>query len=221
MKPIKIKLEKERGDILPCKSKWWGSPDMPSCMTYPSFKDSYGNDYPYNFICQIRLEELAEVFPHNGLPACGMLYFFAKLDYFLGRDVPQDEIPGCTIWDKDCIKVIYIKEVDEANFIEHQIVTDDDFLFSPAPRKIEFTNGTTDDAALLAEHQLLGKPCGMPYADWDTPCEGWQLLLQVDSDEDDDFILRFMDMGLLYFLISPKDLRKEDFSKVRATMISS
>ena len=60
----------------------------------------------------------------------------------------------------------------------------------------------------------------MPWEDWEEPCEGWKVLLQVDSDEADDFCLRFMDEGVMYFLINPDDLSNARFENVRGAMVS-
>ena len=81
-----------------------------------------------------------------------------------------------------------------------------------------------DDKAVLAfseaMNKLLGDPDFMPWEDWDEPCEGWKLLLQVDSQEDEEYTLQFMDEGVMYFLIQPDALSRADFSQVRGAMVS-
>ncbi len=224
MNPVRIKLYKATGVLPVCSSRWWGNPDLPVDMEYPYFKDIFGCYYPYNFICQIRLEDVAKVRPHNELPRNGMLYFFAKIDYFLGRNVPADEIPGCNIWKKGDIKVLYVSNVDEADFTERKIEEFDTACFSPVARKIEFLEEETfreykDKGISLPGHQLFGEPylmaCNNPSAS-----NTWKLLLQVDSDSSDDFTLKFINDGLLCFVISPKDLKLRNFSKVKAVIIS-
>lgn len=217
MEPVKIKL-KNKDVISSCSSRWWGNPWMPREIEYPHFKDSFGDYYPYNFICQIRLEEVRQVCPKKGLPRTGMLYFFAKLDYCLGRNVPEEEIMRPGILAKDAIKVIYIRNVEEPELTEHEILTDDNMPFSPAPRQIQFAaEGEPDGADITVRgHRLLGMPGGMTSGDWVEPCRGWRLLLQVNPDEDTDFNLRFPEGGSLYFLIDPGDLKRRNFSKVRA-----
>ena len=84
-----------------------------------------------------------------------------------------------------------------------------------APRSIEFSLDKTD----CDGHKLLGMPFDMPWEDWDAPYQGWIELLQVDSDEDDDFRLNFVDFGMMHVLINPDDLKNKDFSKVTATLI--
>ena len=85
-------------------------------------------------------------------------------------------------------------------------------------RRIEWHEETRKDNC--DGHKLLGAPFMIPWDDWDAPCEGWKVLLQVDTDEDDDYTLRFMDDGVFYFLIAPDDLQKGRFSQVRGFMIS-
>ena len=68
---------------------------------------------------------------------------------------------------------------------------------------------------------MLGVPCQFEYEDWESPCEGWINLLQIDSEEDDDYNLMFMDEGTLYIIIDPSDLRNCDFTKVRAYIYST
>lgn len=221
MEPVKIKLKKNKNAISSCSSRWWGNPHMPREIEYPHFKDSFGDYYPYNFICQIRLEEVMRVCRRNGLPKAGMLYFFAKLDYCLGRNVPEEEVMLPGICAKDAIKVIYIRDVEEQELTEHEILTDDNIPFAPAPRQIQFAGAGEPDEEeagniTIPGHRLLGIPGGMTPDDWDEPCRGWRLLLQVTPDEDTDFSLRFPDGGSLYFLINPADLKRRNFSKVRA-----
>ena len=77
-----------------------------------------------------------------------------------------------------------------------------------------------DSDASDCHNKLFGTPDFMPWEDWEAPCEGWRLLLQVDSDEADDFNLRFMDEGVMYFLINPDDLAQGNFDNVRGAMVS-
>lgn len=98
-----IALKKTRSNTpedgqLKGKSKFWGFPDMPAGMEFP-----YKDGDPMCFICQINLEELhaqASYTPDlNLLPRCGMLYFFAQIDYFLGWSGELEE--GTGLWGKD------------------------------------------------------------------------------------------------------------------------
>ena len=87
---IKLTLRKTER-ILFCGSKWWGDPDMPANMEYPTVtasEDGETFDYPLTFICQINCEDIAAYDPENRLPHEGMLYFFAAVDKGLGYDSP-------------------------------------------------------------------------------------------------------------------------------------
>ncbi len=53
------------------------------------------------------------------------------------------------------------------------------------------------------------------------PFEDWVILLQIDSFEGKDFVLNFMDFGVLDFLISPKAQEASDFSDVRGIVLST
>ena len=59
---IGFKLKKTER-VLFCASKWWGDPDFPEQMEYPTVKvtDEDGDtfDYPLTFICQINCEDIA------------------------------------------------------------------------------------------------------------------------------------------------------------------
>ena len=80
---IGFKLKKTER-VLFCASKWWGDPDFPEQMEYPTVKvtDEDGDtfDYPLTFICQINCEDIAAFDPENRLPHEGMLYFFGAID---------------------------------------------------------------------------------------------------------------------------------------------
>ena len=201
---IKLSLSKTE-ECLFCKSKWWGNPDIPEGF---SFDDSL------MFLCQIRCEDLVSLDKENRLPHKGMLYFFCDIPYYLGF-YDEFEPPYGRLWDSDYVRVYYVEDVVEEEF--RQIVFDDDFLPFIHERKIEFVQTNEDDY----DHKLLGSPCQFEYEDWDEPCQGWINLLQIDSDEDDDYNLMFMDMGVLYVIINPDDLRVKDFSKVKAYLYST
>ena len=95
---IRLKLEKT-DRVLFCGSKWWGDPDMPEGMTYPTVQvteDGETYDYPLTFICQINCEDIAPFDKEGKFPHEGMLYFFAALDKwnlsaYLGYTALQDK----------------------------------------------------------------------------------------------------------------------------------
>lgn len=84
-----IRIETHLADSpLTGQSKWWGEPDMPEELDWPTVmvRDEDGESYddPLTFVCQIRCADIAPFDPHELLPHEGMLYFFAAIDYFLG-----------------------------------------------------------------------------------------------------------------------------------------
>ena len=195
-------------------SKWWGSPDLPADMDYPQYIDSEGEAWEMQFICQINCADLRVY--DTPLPKEGLLLFFAHIDGFLGYDDP--EMPGEGIWDAGETKVIYVAP-EQYETLQQRILVDDNDepVYTPA-RELTFEYSANE--ASDCHNKLFGKPDFMPWEDWDEPCEGWKVLLQVDSDEADDFILQFMDEGVMYFLINPDDLAQHNFDNVRGAMVS-
>lgn len=204
MSAIKIKLSITDQDLF-CQSKWWGNPDIPEDM---EFDDSL------MFLCQIRCEDLIPYDERNILPHKGMLYFFCDIAYYLGF-YDEFDPPSGPLWGEEYVKVYYIEDVDNQYF--RQIIFDDDYFPQIKERKIDFELVDDNEEG----HKLLGNPYQFEYEDWESPCEGWMNLLQIDSDEDDDFNLMFMDMGMLYLIINPNDLKINDFTKVRAYLYST
>lgn len=204
MSAIQIKLSKTEEDLF-CRSKWWGNPDIPLEF---DFDDSL------MFLCQIRCEDLVDFDNENNLPHKGMLYFFCDVAYYLGFYEEFDP-PGGSLWDGEYVKVYYVEEVDEDSFA--QIIFDDDYFPVIKERKIDFELVEDNKDG----HKLLGEPYQFEYEDWEHPCEGWLNLLQIDSDEDDDYNLMFMDMGMLYIIVNPEDIKRRDFSKVMAYIYST
>ena len=99
------------------KSHWWGFPDLPESFEWPCNNDG---DL-LTFICQIRLEDVAELDVDNILPHKGMLWFFADLDYFLGDlDAP---CCGTGEWAPDSFKVLYCE--DCSNLCTHEYYWED------------------------------------------------------------------------------------------------
>ena len=106
------------------QSKWWGFPDLPEELDWPSVPvndDGDVYDDPLTFICQIRCEELAPFDPEGLLPHTGMLWFFASLDYFLGN--PDAVCPGMGEWEYPYFRVLYSDDLDSLH--EHTLLYDD------------------------------------------------------------------------------------------------
>ncbi len=214
MKPIYIQLHKPFEKLDPGTSRFWGNPDLPEGMAYPMYKDEEGEDYPYVFICQINLAELHVFAPDNPLPDKGLLLFFAKIDYYLGY-MGDSDLSGF-ISDPSEVKVLYLANTERLR--EVVLVDDDDQQMSPEEMEIKFS---WNREHLNDDHALFAEPSHRPWETWDHPFEDWNILLQVDSFEGADFILNFMDFGVLDFLISPEALHNRDFTNVRGIVLST
>ena len=113
---IKLTL-KHSERVLFCGSKWWGDPDMPENMQYPTVaatEDGETFDYPLTFICQINCEDIAALDPENRLPHEGMLYFFAAIDKWLGYESPTGNDKG--EWSRGHFVVKYAKTINFETF---------------------------------------------------------------------------------------------------------
>lgn len=211
---IHIELSETEKALPLLSSKFWGAPAMPKECFLPYYRTDDDEYFPYTFICQIRLDEVAAFDIQNQLPHKGMLYFFAKIDHYLGGDHPES-IGSCISDEQDVIVYYYPDDLDTNEF-EFKYPNEGDCIV-PKERKITFSLDCNNET----KHKLLGLPDYFPYQTWDAPFSKWQLLFQVDSDEGDDYGLNFMDCGLLYFIISPEDLKNSIFSSVRAVVSSS
>ena len=137
-------------------------------------------------------------------------------DVVLGYDDP--EVPGEGVWDACETKVVYVAPDQFENLQQRILVDDNDEPVCIPCREMTFEYAEED--ASDCHNKLFGRPDFMPWEDWEEPCEGWKVLLQVDSDDADDFCLRFMDEGVMYFHINPDDLSNARFENVRGAMVS-
>ncbi|MBO4469516.1 MAG: DUF1963 domain-containing protein [Bacteroidales bacterium] len=211
---IKIKTEPSE-DVLYGESKWWGFPDLPDELDWPTVQandDGELFDDPLTFICQIKCSDLAPVDPEGLLPHEGMLYFFGALDYFLG-DLDAFTTPGMGEWPKEYFRVLYSPVEEGLN--THTLFYDeeDEIPACPAPEKILFV---TPDSDLESYTWLLGEPFAEETRE---ALPGYTSLLQID--ENDDWGLRFFDCGMLCFMIKPADLKARRFDKVKAWLYSA
>lgn len=199
---IRITTQPSADDLFG-KSHWWGSPDLPEGVDYPCSDDlgadENGEEATLLFICQIRLEDIAEYDAEGRLPHKGMLYFFADIDYFLGRDDADCE--GLGQWPEECFRVLYAPECD--NLVTHYIIDEDGKDVSLPEEAISFA--PCDDSE--SGFKLLGRPFYNEYEEH----EGLVSLLQLDECE--EWGLRFFDMGMANFLISPEALASKDFNE--------
>lgn len=214
MKPIRLVLTSPAEKLGATTSRFWGNPALPAHVPYPTYEDDDGETYPYVFLCQINLGELAAAFPATQLPREGLLLFFAKIDAYLGYE-GYYEISGY-VSDADAVKVIWIADTDGVE--EITLLDENDVPFNPSELKINFSS---ERKAYGDEHELFAEPEHREWETWEPPYEDRIILLQVDSFSGDDFELNFMDSGVLDFLISPRALRKHDFTDVRGIVLST
>lgn len=145
---IRIDLNKTER-ILFCGSKWWGDPDMPANMEYPTIEvteegDTY--DYPLTFICQINCEDIAALDKDNRLPHEGMLYFFGAIDEILGYEAPYRNGKG--EWPKGNFVVKYAKAINFETFQSCQLVDDENRSLADSELEIVFSECSDDDPCL-------------------------------------------------------------------------
>lgn len=215
MDPIYIRLSDSSTKLSCGASRFWGNPDLPAEMSYPMYVDEDGDEYPYQFVCQINLGDVAPYDLGHLLPESGLLLFFARIDRYLGYYDDTGSIGG-TISPADAVKVVYLPECND--LVEKVLVDDDGLQISPRELQICFS---TKLPALEDEHALLAAPTHREWESWDAPYEDCIILLQVDSFSGDDFSLNFMDCGVLDFLISPSELKTRRFDNVRAIVLST
>lgn len=137
---IKLNMQKTER-ILFCASKWWGDPDMPENMQYPTIevKDEDGEiiDYPLTFICQINCEDLIPFDSEGKLPHEGMLYFFGAIDEFVGYESMTHD--GVGEWPKGRFVVKYAKNINFETFQSCMLVDDEDQTLTEPEMEIIFT----------------------------------------------------------------------------------
>lgn len=215
MTPIHLILSTPKEELPTTSSHFWGNPALPEGVDYPMYIDDEGDEYPYYFVCQINMSDVAPYDVDNLLPHTGLLLFFAKIDHYLGY-YPETECIGGEISDPEAVKVLYFPISDDLR--EAVLIDEDDEELAPEALQITFS---LDAAELSDDHALLAAPTHREWETWDHPFEKWIILLQVDSFEGEDFELNFMDCGVLDFLISPKALKEGDFSDTRAIVLST
>ena len=200
---IKLELKKTER-ILFCGSKWWGDPDMPENMQYPTIQakeDGETFDYPLTFLCQINCEDIATFDPDGKLPHEGMLYFFAALDKWLGYDSPTEN--GVGEWPKGHFVVKYAKTVNFETFQSCMMV--DDEGQSLTEREMEITFSSCDDEEKCIK--LLGKPSSASVRE-DYPALINLLEIVKESNLD------FESEGSLNAMIKESDLKFGNWKKI-------
>ena len=195
---IRLKLEKT-DRVLFCGSKWWGDPDMPEGMVYPTVlvtEDGETYDYPLTFICQINCEDIAPYDKEGKFPHEGMLYFFAALDKWIGYDSPTTNDRG--EWTKGHVAVKYAKAINFETFQSCMMVDDDGETLTEPELTITFEE-CEDDAPGI---KLLGVPGSEEVR---AKYEGCVNLLQIDNEE--ALAIDFGKDSALYLMMKESDLK--------------
>ena len=208
---IGIKLEKT-DRVLFCASKWWGDPDMPENMEYPTVEvedDGERFDYPLTFVCQINCEDIAPYDTEGLLPHEGMLYFFAALDEWLGYESPTHN--GIGEWSKGHFVVKYAKTINFETFRSCIMVDDEDRPLTEPELAMSF-HECEDMADGL---KFLGKP----YYE-EVRNEYPEMINLLQLDEDDGLGMHFYDCGMVNLLIKPSDLVYGNWKRVKAYLHS-
>ena len=207
---IKIKLQETESELF-CCSKWWGDPDLPADMEYPTApaeEDGETFDYPLTFLCQIDCEDIAPFDPEGKLPHQGMFYIFAGVDEFLDYESPWHN--GIGPWDKKQVVVKYTKAINFETFRSAILVDDEDQPLTQPALKMTFE--ACEDGA--DGTKLLGFPF---VEDVRQEMEGYVNFLQIDSDTAG---LRFYDEGMLNLLYKNADLAAGKWKLVKGYMSS-
>ncbi len=194
---IRIKTFKTDSNLF-CCSKWWGNPDLPPQVEYPTYKvmeDGEEYDYPLTFLCQIDCADIAGLDKENRLPHEGMLYFFAAIDEFLGYDSPTHQ--GLGKWPAKTVVVKYTKQINMETFNSCILVDDEEQELAEPEMRIEFSE-CEDNADGI---KLLGLPFFGDVRDENPDCVN---LLQLDEDE--ELEMSFYDCGNFNVLIKESDL---------------
>lgn len=189
--------------VLFCGSKWWGDPDMPEAMQYPTIEvneDGEIYDYPLTFVCQINCEDIASFDKDNQLPHEGMLYFFAAIDKWIGYDSPTKNDIG--EWSKGHFVVKYAKTINFETFQSCMLVDDEDQALTEKEMEIIFSECADDEQCI----RLLGKPSSDETS---SKYPDLMNLLQVVSQEN----LPLEINGELNLMIKPSDLKFGNWKK--------
>ena len=204
---IKLTLNKTER-ILFCGSKWWGDPDMPENMQYPTVEvteDGETFDYPLTFICQINCEDIAAFDKEGKLPHEGMLYFFGARDEWLGYESPTSQ--GIGEWPKGHFVVKYAKSINFETFQTCMLVDDEDQQLTESELEIVFTECDDKEEGI----KLLGTPSkestGQEYADLGN-------LLQITSDSVGG--MEFPQETVLNIMMKDSDLKFGNWKKTKA-----
>ena len=201
---IRLTLEKTER-ILFCGSKWWGDPDMPENMQYPTMQvteDGETYDYPLTFVCQINCEDIAELDKEGKLPHEGMLYFFAAFDDYIGYESPVQNPLG--EWPKGRLVVKYAKAINFETFQTCMLVGDEDEQLTEPELAITFSACEEGESGI----KMLGKVNDAGYPEHIS-------LLEIVSDQ-----IGGIDLGdkTVNLMIKDTDLGFGNWKKAKAVL---
>ena len=199
---IKLELKKTER-ILFCGSKWWGDPDMPENMQYPTMEvndDGETFDYPLTFVCQINCEDIAPYDKDGKLPHEGMLYFFAAIDDYIGYESPVHNPDG--EWPKGRLVVKYAKSINFETFQTCMLLGDEDEQLTEPELEIVFSE--CDDEA-------EGIKMLSPYSEEPEH----QILLKMVSEETAGISL---ERKGIYFIMKDSDLKFGNWKRAKAIL---
>lgn len=207
MNSIRIKVGYRDGKLPVGASRLFGTPDYFEGFEWPTINVD-GEEYDLSFIGQINLREVAPYDKDGLLPHEGILYFFYDLD-----EMPTEA------YDTDACRVIYHETDEDLSPVRYVDENGEDVSFREMA--VEFECVSEGFLASDGEtHLLLGEP-SLDYGFYDEEIEGWQMLFQLDSIENDEICINFTDEGVLCFYIDGERLRAKDFSDVRIMQIYS
>lgn len=200
---IKIKLQSTDTELF-CCSKWWGDPDLPADMEYPTTtaeEDGETFDYPLTFLCQIDCEDIGPMDPEGLLPHQGMFYVFAGIDEYLGLDSPFHNGEG--VWDRKQVVVKYTKAINFETFRSAILVDDEDRPLTEPALKMNFEACGADASGSF----LLGTPAlpdTVPF-------------LRIAGDTAG---LQFPGNGMLQLYWSAADHAKGNWKRIQARLLT-
>lgn len=202
---IRLTLNKTER-ILFCGSKWWGDPDMPENMQYPTMQvteDGETYDYPLTFVCQINCEDIAKYDKEGKLPHEGMLYFFAAVDDYIGYESPVENPMG--EWPKGRFVVKYAKTINFETFQTCMLVGDEDEQLTEPELEITFSECENDEACIKMLAEMAGQPDHIS-------------LLQLNSDAQGGIDMQNRTVNLI---IKESDLGFGNWKRAKAVMTQS
>ncbi len=202
---IRLTLNKTER-ILFCGSKWWGDPDMPENMQYPTMQvteDGETYDYPLTFVCQINCEDIAKYDKEGKLPHEGMLYFFAAVDDYIGYESPVEN--PMWEWPKGRFVVKYAKTINFETFQTCMLVGDEDEQLTEPELEITFSECENDEACIKMLAEVAGQPDHIS-------------LLQLNSDAQGGIDMQNRTVNLI---IKESDLGFGNWKRAKAVMTQS